>query len=75
MHPAALLVGGREHLPTCSPAPERPVIDLEHLGILTRDTMRVVAGNGVTFELLISPTPTQRRAFELLVVPVPRTLV
>ena len=48
---------------------------LEHLGTLTRNTMRVVAGNGVTFELLATPTPTQRRAFELLGVPVPRTLV
>ena len=48
---------------------------LEHLGTLTRNTMRVVAGNGVTFELLATPTRTQRRAFELLGVPVPRTLV
>ncbi len=48
---------------------------LEHLGTLTRNTMRVVAGKGVTFELLATPTPTQRRAFELLGVAVPRTLV
>ena len=48
---------------------------LEHLGTLTRNTMRVVAGNGVTFELLAMPTPTQRYAFELLGVPIPRTLV
>ena len=48
---------------------------LEHLGTLTRNTMRVVGGEGVTFELLATPTPTQRRVFELLGVPVPRTLV
>ena len=48
---------------------------LDHLGTLTRNTMRVVAGKGVTFELLATPTPTQRRVFELLGVPVPRTLV
>ncbi|MDA8037778.1 MAG: IS1634 family transposase [Actinomycetota bacterium] len=47
---------------------------LEHLGTLTRNTMRVV-GTGVTFDLLATPTPTQRRAFELLGAPVPRTLV
>ena len=48
---------------------------LEHLGTLTRNTMRVAGGEGVTFELLATPTPTQRRVFELLGVPVPRTLV
>lgn len=37
--------------------------------------MRVVTGQGATFDLLATPTPTQRRAFELLGVPVPRTLV
>jgi hypothetical protein len=48
---------------------------LEHLGTLTRNTMRVAGGEGVTFELLATPTPTQRRVFELLGSPVPRTLV
>ena len=47
---------------------------LEHLGTLTRNTLRVVGGNGVTFELLATPTPTQRRVFELAGVAVPRTL-
>ncbi len=47
---------------------------LEHLGTLTRNTMRVV-GTGVTFDLLATPTPTQLRVFELLGAPVPRTLV
>ena len=47
---------------------------LDHLGTLTRNTMRVV-GTGVTFDLLATPTPTQRRVFELLGAPVPKTLV
>jgi len=47
---------------------------LDHLGILTRNTMRGVAGNGATFELLATRTPTQRRVFELLGVAVPRAL-
>jgi len=48
---------------------------LEHLGTLTRNRMRVIAGEGVTFDLLATPTPTQRRAFELLGVPIPQHLV
>jgi hypothetical protein len=47
---------------------------LEHLGTLTRNTMRVV-GADATFDLLATPTPTQRRVFELLGAPVPKTLV
>jgi hypothetical protein len=47
---------------------------LEHLGTLTRNTMRVV-GTDATFDLLATPTPTQRRVFELLGAPVPKTLV
>jgi hypothetical protein len=47
---------------------------LEHLGTLTRNTMRVV-GADATFDLLATPTPTQRRVFELLGTPVPKTLV
>jgi len=38
---------------------------IEHLGTLTRNTMRVV-GTDATFDLLATPTPTQRRVFELL---------
>ena len=48
---------------------------LEHLGTLTRDTLRVVGVGGVTFDLVATPTPTQRRVFELLAASVPRTLV
>jgi Transposase DDE domain len=47
---------------------------IAHLGTLTRNTMRVV-GTDATFELLATPTPTQRRVFELLGAPVPKTLV
>ena len=47
---------------------------IEHLGTLTRNTMRVV-GTDATFDLLATPTPTQRRVFELLGTPVPKTLV
>lgn len=47
---------------------------LEHLGTLTRNTMRVVGNQSVTFDMLATPTPTQRRVFELLGAPVPRTI-
>ena len=48
---------------------------IDHLGTLTRNRMRVVAGKGVEFDLVATPTPTQRRVFELLGAPVPKTLV
>ena len=48
---------------------------IEHLGTLTRNRMHVVAGVGVEFDLVATPTPTQRRAFELLGVPVPKKLL
>jgi hypothetical protein len=48
---------------------------LEHLGTLTRDTLRVAGTGGVTFDLVATPTPIQRRVFELLGASVPRTLV
>jgi hypothetical protein len=44
---------------------------LEHLGTLTRN--RVRAGDS-EFELLATPTDTQRRAFELIGAPIPLTL-
>ena len=44
---------------------------LEHLGTLTRNTMRTTAETTSEFELLATPTPTQRRVFELLGAPVP----
>jgi len=48
---------------------------IEHLGTLTRNRMRITAGQGIEFDLLATPTPTQRRAFELLGVPVPKKLM
>lgn len=47
---------------------------LEHLGTLSRDTLRIAGENGVTFDLVATPTPTQRRVFELLGSSVPRTI-
>src|SRR5665811_2173230 len=44
---------------------------LTHLSTLTRNTIRLPAQGGVTFEQLTLPTPLQRRAFELLGVTVP----
>ena len=43
---------------------------LDHLATLTRNT-HSVAGSGVCFDQLTEPTPVQRRAFELLGVPIP----
>jgi hypothetical protein len=48
---------------------------LEHLGTLTRNTMRTTTDTTSEFELLATPTPTQRRAFELLGAPVPLKLL
>jgi hypothetical protein len=48
---------------------------LEHLGTLTRNRLRAGVGDDVEFDLVATPTPTQRRVFELLGVQVPKTLV
>jgi len=47
---------------------------LDHLATLTRNTMRTTSGMSREFEMLATPTPTQRQVFELLGVPVPLTL-
>ena len=47
---------------------------LDHLATLTRNTCQV-PGTVVTFERLAEPTETQRKAFELIDVPVPLRLV
>jgi Transposase DDE domain len=44
---------------------------IDHLATLTRDTIRV---GGHTVDKLAAPTPTQRRAFDLIGTPVPLTL-
>ena len=47
---------------------------IEHLGTLTRNTMRTTTETTSEFDLLATPTPTQRRVFELLGAPVPLKL-
>jgi hypothetical protein len=44
---------------------------LAHLGTLTRNRIHIA---GTEFDQLTEPTPTQRRAFELLATPIPITL-
>ena len=47
---------------------------LDHLATLTRNHLRVAGNDQSSFDLLAIPTPTQRRAFELLGAPIPLTL-
>ncbi|HZY01334.1 MAG TPA: transposase [Dermatophilaceae bacterium] len=47
---------------------------LDHLGTLTRNHLRVAGHDESGFDLLAIPTPTQRRAFELLNASIPLTL-
>jgi hypothetical protein len=47
---------------------------LGHLATLTRNHLRVAGHDESGFDLLAIPTPTQRRAFELLGAPIPFTL-
>ena len=47
---------------------------LGHLATLTRNHLRVTGHDESGFDLLAIPTPTQRRAFELLSTPIPLTL-
>ncbi len=47
---------------------------LDHLATLTRNTLRVTGDHSNEFDLLAVPTPTQRRAFELLDAAVPLRL-
>jgi len=44
---------------------------IDHLATLTRDTITV---GGQTIDKLATPTPTQRRAFDLIGAPIPLTL-
>jgi hypothetical protein len=44
---------------------------IDHLATLTRDTIRV---GGQSVDKLANPTPTQRRAFDLIGAPIPHTL-
>ena len=47
---------------------------LDHLGTLTRNRLKVTGANTAEFDLLTTPTPTQRRAFELLNTAIPNEL-
>jgi hypothetical protein len=47
---------------------------LDHLATLTRNHLRVAGNDQSGFDLIAIPTPTQRRAFELLGAPIPLTL-
>jgi hypothetical protein len=47
---------------------------LDHLATLTRNHLRVAGHDETSFDLLAVPTPTQRRAFELLGAAIPLTL-
>jgi hypothetical protein len=47
---------------------------VDHLASLTRNHLRVAGHDESGFDLLAVPTPTQRRAFELLDAPIPLTL-
>lgn len=47
---------------------------LDHLATLTRQTIVFTDPAAVTIDRLTTPTPTQRRAFELIAAPIPPTL-
>src|SRR5450631_351230 len=47
---------------------------LGHLATLTRNHLSVAGNDAAGFDLIAIPTPTQRRAFELLGAPIPLTL-
>jgi Transposase DDE domain len=47
---------------------------LAHMATLTRNHLRVAGNDTSGFDLLAVPTPTQRRAFELIGAPIPLTL-
>jgi Transposase DDE domain len=47
---------------------------LGHLATMTRNHLRVAGHDQSGFDLLAIPTPTQRRAFELINAPIPLTL-
>jgi hypothetical protein len=47
---------------------------LGHLATLTRNHLRVAGHDESGFDLLAVPTPSQRRAFDLLGAPIPLTL-
>ena len=69
---AALAKTSRRRTTTGQPAHSFTTL-LDHLATMTRDTI-VFADSGVTIDKLAVPTPTQRRAFELIDATMPHTL-
>ena len=63
----------RRRLPDGSPAHSFRTL-LDHLGTLARDQIEFADPAGTTIHKLTSPTPTQRRAFELVGAPIPLAL-
>jgi DDE family transposase len=70
---AATAKASRHRLPDGSPAHSFRTL-LGHLGTLARDQIEFADPAGARIHKLTSPTPTQRRAFELLGTPIPLTL-
>jgi hypothetical protein len=70
---AATAKAARRRLPDGSPAHSFRTL-LDHLGTLTRDQIEFADPAGARIHKLTSPTPTQRRAFELLGAPIPLAL-
>jgi Transposase DDE domain len=65
----------RRQLPDSTPTHSFRTL-LEHLATLTRNQVHLIdpSGRQATAELLATPTPLQRRAFELVGAPIPLTL-
>jgi len=63
----------RRRLPDGSPAHSFRTL-LDHLGTLARDQIEFADPAGASIHKLTSPTPTQRRAFELVGAPIPLAL-
>jgi hypothetical protein len=71
---AAAAKASRRQLPDGTPTHSFRTL-LDHLGTLTRNQVHFTGQpDPVTTELLATPTPTQRHAFELLGAPIPLTL-
>jgi hypothetical protein len=72
--PAAATKAARQQLADHTPAHSFRTL-LDHLGTLTRNQVRFTdPAHPATVEQLATPTPLQRRAFELLQAPIPLTL-
>jgi hypothetical protein len=70
---AAKAKASRHQLPDGTPAHSFRTL-LDHLGTLARNTIDLAAPTGATIQQLTQPTPTQRRAFDLIGVSLPLTL-